>query len=191
MSIKAGASSPMDTLLASIEDLKKLAIIHADTVDKSLSTPENRAHIDKESPQISSEISKPTTEICQLKQENLALQTLIEQIRDLQSANKSLHGENLDLKNALDTSKKSISNYYSLMLKLNDRNTSLQIELAASKSDKLFKRAALGFVVLCSLYPLGSKFCTTETARMIANGAVQLCSALKRGLTGARADQLV
>jgi len=41
------------------------------------------------------------------------------------------------------------------------------------------------------LYPLGSKFCTTETARMIANGAVQLCSALKRGLTGARADQLV
>ena len=54
-----------------------------------------------------------------------------------------------------------------------------------------YKKVSIGVVALCSLYPLASKFCTTETARMIANGAVQLCSALKRGLTGVKADQLV
>ena len=54
-----------------------------------------------------------------------------------------------------------------------------------------YKIVSIGVVALCSLYPLASKFCTTETARMTANGAVQLCSALKRGLTGVKADQFV
>lgn len=68
---------------------------------------------------------------------------------------------------------------------MSNQNTRHKEELAT------YKIVSIGVVALCSLYPLASKFCTTETARMIANGAVQLCSALKRGLTGARADQLV
>ena len=72
-----------------------------------------------------------------------------------------------------------------LMNAMLNQNTRHKEELAT------YKIVSIGVVALCSLYPLASKFCTTETARMIANGAVQLCSALKRGLTGVKADQLV
>lgn len=72
-----------------------------------------------------------------------------------------------------------------LMNAMLNQNTRHKEELAT------YRKVSIGVVALCSLYPLASKFCTTETARMIANGAVQLCSALKRGLTGVKADQLV
>jgi hypothetical protein len=72
-----------------------------------------------------------------------------------------------------------------LMNAMLNQNTRHKEELAT------YKIVSIGVVALCSLYPLASKFCTTETARMIANGAVQLCSALKRGPTGVKADQLV